>query len=161
MQHSEGLGWRLCTCQYCSPILAPILAPILTKPQERRKPKLSLRLPAAARKTRRTGLAGLKSPGGFPTLTSPQMKHNKTWSCERQRTKEPKTEPERGQKANANWETDKFHFANYTLQNLHFIVLFVLFFHYFCLFFFFCCIVWFSLFSLSHHILIFLFSLHS
>ena len=60
-QRSEGLGWWLGTCDYCSPELAPILE----EPQERKTVEPSPPLPAGTRNTCKTALEGVKSTGSF------------------------------------------------------------------------------------------------
>ena len=134
--------------------------------------KPNLPQPAAARKTTRTCLAALKSAGGFFfSFPSETIRPGAVKGLE--------TDPKREHKANLNnWETDKFHFA--ISENLHVIVclyyyyyfiiftsfISIFYFSFFCLVFFilFVCLIalfdWFSLFSLSWCILIFLLLLH-
>ena len=60
-KQTEELGWRLGNCEEGSSDLAPIPA----QPQEGRKVKPIPPQPAAARRTSRTDLTGLKPAGGI------------------------------------------------------------------------------------------------
>ena len=113
-QHFESLGWKMHTCEYCSPHQATN-----TEPQERQEKQspalLCLQHPG---RPAETCLVGLKSAGDiFCFFLSSKYKTMRPRAL-----KGPKTDTDRNQKANAN-NGDKIHSG--LLQNLHFIFYFL------------------------------------